>query len=82
MTTIQLTIPDVSDEQAEILIAMLDEMGFSGFEQRESQLIGYVEEGSYQPEATQQILNEQQLSFTISRVESINWNAEIGRAHV
>lgn len=76
MSTIRLTIKGVTEEEAEILIALLDDMGFEGFEQSGDDLIGYVREQIFRKGAAEEMLRSRKLGFETADVEEKNWNKE------
>ncbi len=60
----------------EILMAELIEIGFDGFEERESELIAYVEQSVLNPDALNEILKNHTAAFTKKALEEKNWNKE------
>jgi ribosomal protein L11 methyltransferase len=69
-----ITIHASSDLQ-ELLIAQLSELGFDGFEQTDTSLIAYIEEGAYKGVELQLILNQHSITYSESILEKTNWNA-------
>jgi ribosomal protein L11 methyltransferase len=69
-----ITIHASSDLQ-ELLIAQLSEIGFDGFEQTDTSLIAYIEEGAYKGVELQFILNQHSITYSESILEKTNWNA-------
>ena len=66
----------VSDpETQEILVALLSETGFDGFEEQEDILICIGKQSEIDVQESAAILNTRSLSFTIESVEDENWNA-------
>lgn len=72
MKHIQLEIFAGTQEQEE-LIAQLDELHSSGFEQRDEKLIAYFPEKDFSLEALSEILDGYQ--YGITNIEEQNWNA-------
>lgn len=64
-----------SPEQRDILIALLADAGYSGFEEEENSLRAFIPEKNYAPDELLQIAGKPDCSFTASRIESQNWNA-------
>ena len=69
-----ITINASSDLQ-ELLVAQLSEIGFDGFEQTDTSLIAYIEEGDYKEVDLQLILNQHGITSSESMLERTNWNA-------
>ncbi len=65
-----------SQEEQEILIAALIEIGFDGFEEKENELIAYVQQSLLNENALHKTLQKHPVSFTKKVVEEKNWNAE------
>lgn len=76
MSHLQITIPATEDAQQEILIALLGEMGYDGFEQQDQQLRAYVPEEVFDAASLEALLMMQGLSYVSERMEERNWNAE------
>jgi len=76
MASIQIIIPNITQDISDILIAMLDELGFSGFEQTETSLLAYSDEKKYDRTAVVNIVEGFGLTFSESVMEQINWNIE------
>lgn len=73
---LQITIPAADGVQQEILIALLGEMGYEGYEQQDEQLRAYVNEEQFDAEGLDALLQLQGLSYTRERMENRNWNEE------
>lgn len=76
MNYIQITIPTSSTEQKEILIALLENIGFESFEEKETSLEAYIKETEYNRDELESILHAQHLSFTVNIIPQQNWNTE------
>jgi len=76
MSHLQITIPASDGAQQEILIALLGEMGYDGFEQQDHQLRAYVPEDLFEAAGLEALLEMQGLSYVSERMEDRNWNAE------
>lgn len=73
MSTIKVTILDVSGDEQDILIAQLSELGFEGFEQNDSSVLAYITELNYNEYEVQQVIAEKPI--TTELVPQQNWNA-------
>jgi ribosomal protein L11 methyltransferase len=71
MNSIQLII-EAKEEQQEIFISQLSELGADGFEQTETSLIAYFNENIFESYKVNELLKGS--SFTISSIEEKNWN--------
>ena len=71
---IKIEFEYLSNEQKEILIALLSEMSYEGFEEEGDVLRAYVSSASYNEYDLKNLLHTQQLSFSITVLENKNWN--------
>lgn len=71
MNSIQISI-EANEEQQEILISQLSDLGAEGFEQTENLLIAYFIEISFKSYEVNELL--QRHSFHVSTIEERNWN--------
>ena len=78
MEFIELTINITSEEQGEILTAMLADYPFEAFDCADGQLRAYVQRSDYEEcrAEVEQLLREWQVEFHAQCVEQQNWNAE------
>jgi ribosomal protein L11 methyltransferase len=72
---LQLTIKASPPEQA-ILIALLSELPFDGFEENDDQLLAFSSEKNFAEAAVERILSARSLSYTKDFIEQTNWNEE------
>jgi ribosomal protein L11 methyltransferase len=76
MRHLQITIP-VSDPSAqEILIALLPDLGYEGFEQQESALQAFQPAELFNAAALEALLQPYKLSYSSATLEERNWNEE------
>jgi ribosomal protein L11 methyltransferase len=76
MRYLQITIP-VSDPSAqEILIALLPDLGYEGFEQQESALQAFLPAELFNAAALEALLQPYKLSYSSATLEERNWNEE------
>jgi ribosomal protein L11 methyltransferase len=73
---LQIKIGDTTAEQNEILIALLSNNGYEGFEEEENFLKAFIPETDYNEEVLTAILQPFQLSFTKELLAEKNWNEE------
>jgi ribosomal protein L11 methyltransferase len=71
---IQISIHPVNQEQSEILIAQLSELGFEGFEEEEKRLNAFIEENKLEEGILLQIISSHQLEYTRQLIPAQNWN--------
>jgi ribosomal protein L11 methyltransferase len=76
MSHLQITIPAADGAQQEILIALLGEMGYDGFEQQDELLRAYVPEEQFDAVGLEALLEMHGLKYVSERMEDRNWNAE------
>jgi ribosomal protein L11 methyltransferase len=73
---IRISISFQSTEQADILIAQLNELGYEGFEEEENSLYAFIPEEKFIEQELNQTLSEYSLSFSKQIIEQKNWNEE------
>jgi ribosomal protein L11 methyltransferase len=73
---IQVTIADAVGEKAEMLLAILSEMDYEGFEETEEGLRAFIPEAAFDEPALKELLAMQQLGYTLQPIEEQNWNAQ------
>jgi len=75
MNYIQLSISPVTQEQSEILIAELSEIGFDAFEEEENLLHAFIEENKFEEREVDNIISSE-FSFSKKIIAQRNWNLE------
>jgi ribosomal protein L11 methyltransferase len=70
----KITIALANTEMREILIAMLSEAGYEGFEENDNELLAYIGEELFEEEQLQQMLSSFEVGYTTEIVEPRNWN--------
>lgn len=73
---IQVKIDNTTAEQNEILIALLSENSYEGFEEGDNSLTAFIPETDFNEESLKETLQSFQLSFTKEIIEEKNWNEE------
>jgi ribosomal protein L11 methyltransferase len=71
MDTIQITI-EANEQQQEILISELSELGAEGFEQTDASLLAYFNQHTFRSYDVNELLKE--YSFQIDNIKEQNWN--------
>lgn len=72
---IQLTFANTTADQNEILIALLAEAKFEGFEEEKQNLKAYIPEMQFERDQAYRIGKETGLPFSINTIDETNWNA-------
>lgn len=73
---IQLQFAIASAAQNEILIALLANIGFEGFEESDNLLSAFIAEENLDKEALAAIVSSQSVNYTSTLVAQQNWNAQ------
>jgi ribosomal protein L11 methyltransferase len=76
MNYIQLSISPITQEQSEIMVAELSEIGFVAFEEEENILHAFIEAGRFEEKKIAGILSSFKLSFSKKIIVQKNWNEE------
>src|ERR1700749_3573181 len=71
---IQVTVSLTDNGQSEILIALLSENGFEGFEENERELLAFVPEKDFNAPVIDEVLSGMNLVYSNKTIEQINWN--------
>ncbi len=64
-----------SGEQSDILIALLAEAGYDGFEESGNELLAYIERPKFHEEELREIARGQSVDFNVEIIPAQNWNA-------
>jgi len=75
MNHYQIIIPVTEESIRDILVAQLAELGFEGFEESETALYAYIEEGIFDEKELKQIIEQLSLTYSKSIIKKENWNA-------
>jgi ribosomal protein L11 methyltransferase len=73
---IKITLPVANDEQQEILLALLSEEGYDGFEEIGNELNAYINEEIYNEKQLNELLQPFGVGYTKDVIAPKNWNAE------
>jgi ribosomal protein L11 methyltransferase len=71
---IKVEFENLSDEQKEIIIALLTEMNYEGFEEVDDVLKAFISSDIYDENRLKVFEKERKLSFSVSKIENKNWN--------
>ena len=71
----EIKIENIDEEQRQVLIAMLADIGFDGFQEEENVLSAFATEDKFDKIQLDEILQNQGLSYTIKDHQPQNWNA-------
>jgi ribosomal protein L11 methyltransferase len=73
---IKISFPVADEEQQEILLALLSEEGYDGFEETGNELNAYINEDAYNEEHLNEVLQPFGVEYTKELIAPKNWNAE------
>jgi ribosomal protein L11 methyltransferase len=71
---IQVTVSFTDNQQCEILIALLSENGFEGFEESGNELFAFIPERTFYATNIDEIFSGMSLSYSKKIIEQTNWN--------
>ncbi|MGG9962239.1 50S ribosomal protein L11 methyltransferase [Ferruginibacter sp. SUN106] len=72
----QVQFTNQTAQQNEILIAMLADIGFEGFEENENELKAFINQSEFNKETLDAVTNSNNFSYSLTEIEQQNWNAE------
>src|SRR4051794_26668285 len=73
--TVEITIPLKDESVREELIALLADANFDAFEEKDDELLAFVQEENFNLEELENILQPYHLKYTKNIIEDRNWNA-------
>jgi ribosomal protein L11 methyltransferase len=76
MNYIQVDILSTEPDQRDLLVALLAEQSFEGFEERDDRLLAFIAEEEFNEEELSVLLGEHGVSFETSRLAKVNWNKQ------
>ena len=76
MNYLEIKFNTGTSEQNEILIALLADIGFDGFEENENDLKAFIPETKFDKETLDAVTSSNNLSYTLTVIEQQNWNAQ------
>lgn len=71
---IQISFPGLNDEQKEILVALLADSGFDGFEEAANGLEAFINESKLNRNLLTEIANKYKIDFIEKTITPANWN--------
>lgn len=71
---IQVEFEDLTNVQIDIIIALLIEINYEGFEEEGGLVRAYIPSKDFEEEKLKAIAEDQHLSFSVTEVEKRNWN--------
>ncbi|GAB2813793.1 50S ribosomal protein L11 methyltransferase [Ferruginibacter profundus] len=71
----QVQFTNATAEQNEILIAMLADIGFEGFEENENELKAFINQSAFDKDTLDMIAGSNNCSYLLTEIEQQNWNA-------
>lgn len=76
MNYIELQVNGASAEQGEVLIALLADKGFDGFEETDTALKAFIKEPGFDKAGLEDMMKPMQLHYSITVIEQQNWNEQ------
>jgi ribosomal protein L11 methyltransferase len=76
MKYIQVSIPTKDEQIQDLVVALLAENGYEGFEQNNENLVAFIPVGEFNKDQVESILKGQGLHFEIDEIEQRNWNKD------
>jgi ribosomal protein L11 methyltransferase len=73
-TYLQLVFDVNNEDEKDILIAALSNIGFDGFEENENKLIAYIDNSHFNEDNFNEIVVQRNLPFSKKKIEEQNWN--------
>ena len=73
---IKIEFEHLNSEQKEIIIALLTEMKYEGFEEEDDLLKAFIPSGIYNENELKAFCRDRKLSFSVSKLENKNWNTD------
>ncbi|HNJ58979.1 MAG TPA: hypothetical protein PLH33_08080, partial [Chitinophagaceae bacterium] len=74
MNYIQLKIEVSNEAMQELVIALLADNGYNGFETTLTNVLAYIDEIEYSESLVKKILQPMQIKFIATVIEKQNWN--------
>lgn len=71
---IKIEFEHLNSEQKDIVIALLTEMKYEGFEEEDDLLKAFIASGIYDENELKTFCKDRKLSFSVSKLDSKNWN--------
>ena len=75
MNYIEINFKNLSNDMTELLIAMLSEMHYEGFEEQPGQLNAFIPAKDFDEDMLKELASRLQFKYVIKEVPDLNWNA-------
>ena len=75
MKYVQIQFTNQTTEQNDILIAMLADIGYEGFEENGNVLKAFIKEAQFDKDLLDALSKNNNCAYTLSVIEQQNWNA-------
>jgi ribosomal protein L11 methyltransferase len=75
MQYVKVVFSDVTPDMSDMLIAILAEAGYDGFEEGENSLMAYIEQPRYHKEELESLAGKQGIGYETELIPAQNWNA-------
>src|SRR5438309_10979354 len=72
---IEVVFDDLKNGQEDMLIALLGNYGFEGFEEEDQKLKAYIGENNFNEQEFAEIIQPYELNYNVRTIPSQNWNA-------
>ena len=72
---VEVTFEDCKEENKDVIIALLDNIGFNGFDESNAFLKAYIDKSNYNDADLKTIADSYSLPFTTKEIQPQNWNA-------
>ena len=72
---IEVSFEDCKEEDKDVIIALLDNIGFNGFDESNASLKAYINKRNYNEAELTSIANSYSLSYLTKEIQPQNWNA-------
>jgi len=76
MDYLQVLFEDISPDKKDILVALLSNTGFTGFEEEGSALKAFIKEADIDRAGLDAVSKQAAATYTVSNIEEKNWNEE------
>ena len=76
MTYTAVTFTKINNETEEIIIAILSNAGFEGFEQNEEEITCFIKSEDFDETILKEITASYHLAYSLSEIQQQNWNAQ------
>ena len=75
---IKVEFEHLNTEQKEIIVALLSEMNYEGFEEDDDLLKAFILSSTYDENKLKTFCKNRRLSFSVLKLENKNWNTALG----